>query len=198
MPVNTEVTPAAGRLRSLVTYLEMTAPPWATRPPSPSLPGIEVRRLAGLAVAEYRRLYRAVGEPWLWWERLVLSDGELAAVLAGPGVELRVLVRNGVFAGYSELDCRAGEVEIAYFGLVPDAIGIGLGRLLLTATLVAAWARRPRLVWLHTCSEDHPGALAFYERVGFRVYRRDEVVIDDPRVSGLLPAEAAPHVPIGG
>jgi GNAT superfamily N-acetyltransferase len=177
----------------------MTAPAWGTLPPpQPSLPGVEIRRLAAIAVGEYRRLYRAVGAPWLWWERLVLSDAELAAVLAGPGIEIRVVERQGGFGGYSELDCRADEVEIAYFGLVPDAIGCGLGRLLLTATLVAAWRRQPRRVWLHTCTEDHPGALAFYRRAGFRLCRRQAVVIDDPRVLGLLPADCAPHVPFAG
>lgn len=186
----------AGRLRSVVTYLEMTAPPALADPAPP--PGVTLERAHGLTVDAYRHMYRAVGELWMWWERLVLPDELLEADIADPAVEIRVLRRAGAFAGYSELDCRqAGEVEIAYFGLTPDSIGHGLGRHLMTESLRAAWRPGVHRVWLHTCTEDHPSALGFYKAVGFRPTHTQETWIDDPRDLGLLPPHAGPYIPRG-
>lgn len=53
----------------------------------------------------------------------------------------------------------AGNVEIAYFGLLPRFIERGLGGALLTATVERAWAMGARRVWVHTCSLVHPSAL---------------------------------------
>jgi hypothetical protein len=49
---------------------------------------------------------------------------------------------------------------------------------------------------VHTCTLDHPAALAFYQRSGFVAYRRQVEIDDDPRLDGTLPADAAPHVPL--
>ena len=46
---------------------------------------------------------------------------------------------------------------------------------------------RSRRVWVHTCTLDHPSALGVYQRAGFSAYRRERVVIDDPRLKGLMP-----------
>ncbi len=190
-------TPPLGKLRQTITYLEMTAPPLGDRgaPPDPRLePPVR------LAPAAYRALYRAVGEPWLWWERLVLGESELAAVM--DDVEVRLLRVEGQVAGFSEIDRRGddGTVEIAFLGVKPEFAGRGLGRLLLEATLRAAWTgqgtKAVRRVWLHTCDHDHPGALGLYRSAGFRVSRRETVLIDDPRRRGLLPLTAAPHIPL--
>jgi GNAT superfamily N-acetyltransferase len=186
MPVApSESATPPGKLRSVITYLEMLAPPWGEGPPPdvrPPAPGIRVEVLSNPPVSDYRSLYDAVGEAWLWWERRVMSDADLAAVLSDPAVEVRVLRAGDAVSGYSELDRRrAGEVEIAYFGLTPAFIGGGLGRYLMEATLRAAWAGETERVWVHTCTEDHPKALAFYQRAGFRAYRAEAVLIDDPR-----------------
>jgi hypothetical protein len=59
-----------------------------------------------------------------------------------------------------------------------------------------AWRNGVRRFWVHTCSLDHPAALAFYLRSGFAAYKYAVEVDDDPRVLGILPRTAAPHVPI--
>lgn len=186
---------APGKLRQTITDLEMTAPPRSLCPgaPDPSL-GPPVR----LDPDAYRALYRAVGEHWLWWERLALTDADLAAILDDPRVEVRMLRVDGEIAGYSEIDRRAddGSVEIAFLGLKPAFTSRGLGRALLAQTLLAAWKQGARRVWLHTCNHDHPGALGLYRSAGFRIVRRKSVLIDDPRRAGLLPLTAAPHVPL--
>lgn len=190
--------PPPGMLRQTVTYLEMRAPP-APLPSAALAPGVWVEPPARLSVAEYRGLQRSVGEAWLWWERLVLEAGSLAAIIEDPRVEVRLLRERGTVVGFSEIDRRdpAG-VEIAFLGLVREVIGRGLGRFLLAATLAAAWTRGARRVWLHTCDHDHPKALAFYRAAGFRIVRVETLHIPDPRLCGLLPPSAGPHVPRSG
>ncbi len=65
-------------------------------------------------------------------------------------------------------------VEIAYFGLAPDAIGRGLGKHLLSCAVRDAWALGPTRVWLHTSTLDHPHARSNYEKRGFVVYRTEQ------------------------
>lgn len=193
MPVSADAEASAGTLRSVITYLEMTKPPRYRDAP---LPGATVERVEPVPLPLYRDLYRRVGEPWLWWERLTITDDTLATVLNDPAVEVYLFRRAGEVVGYCELDRReAGAVEIVFFGLVPEAIGRGLGRRVFARVVALAWQSAPRRVWLHTCTEDHPKALRFYVAAGFRPYRRQTVFIEDPRVTGLLPPDAAPHVP---
>ena len=161
-----------------VTWLEMTSPD--RRPAAPAWPErFTVRRAERPTVSFYRYLYDTVGADWDWYERRRLCDDALAAIVHDDAVEVHVLYVRGVPAGYVELDRRiADEVEIAYFGLVPDYIGRGLGPALLGWALERAWGYGPRRVWLHTCSLDHPGALAMYRRAGFEVYDRKVVSVE--------------------
>jgi hypothetical protein len=63
--------------------------------------------------------------------------------------------------------------------------------------IARAWARPGlRRFWLHTCTLDHPRALAFYIRSGFVPFRYQVEIMPDPRLDGTLPADAAPGVPI--
>jgi hypothetical protein len=63
-------------------------------------------------------------------------------------------------------------------------------------TLAGAFRPGVRRVWLHTCTFDHPAAVRFYLRAGFRAWKFAIEVSDDPRLTGALPASAAPHVPL--
>ena len=183
-----------GRIAAVVTYLEMRQRPPAR--PGPAVPGLALRPFTG-TLAEYRALYRAVGSDWLWFSRLVMDDTRLAAILADPGVEVCVLTRDGEAAGLLELDRRVpGEVELAFFGLVPSAIGRGAGRWLMDRAVEKAFAAPISRFWVHTCTLDHPAAVAFYVASGFTPYARAIEVAEDPRLSGALPLDAAPHCPV--
>ena len=162
---------------TVITYLEMTAPVPATRPWPEG--DFRIERLVRPSVRFYRYLYDAVGADWLWLEPKFAPDGVLEAELHDPRVEVHLLTDGGVPAGYGELDRRrAGEVKIEYFGLVPEAIGRGLGRWFLEQITARAWRSAPLRVWVHTCDLDHPRALANYEACGFRIYdRRTEPVV---------------------
>jgi ribosomal protein S18 acetylase RimI-like enzyme len=177
-----------GKLETTVTYLEMTE-----RPPHPHLVPPHGMKLALLrarppTVGFYRFLYNTVGGPWLWYERRALDDEALGRIITDDRVEIYVLYANGVPAGYAELDRRdPPDIELAYFGLVPDFIGKGLGRYLLTWAIDTAWSYEPERLWVNTNSLDHSNALALYQRCGFRPYRQEPRIIDDPRLIGLIP-----------
>jgi ribosomal protein S18 acetylase RimI-like enzyme len=177
-----------GKLETTITYLEMTE-----RPPHPHLVPPHGMKLALLrarppTVAFYRFLYDTVGGPWLWYERRALDDEALGRIITDDQVEIYVLYANGVPAGYAELDRRdPPDIELAYFGLMPDFIGKGLGRYLLTWAIDTAWSYEPERLWVNTNSLDHSTALALYQRCGFRPYRQEHRVIDDPRLIGLIP-----------
>src|SRR5471030_957054 len=111
-----------GKLADIVTYLEMTARP--LRPPVPVPAGkLALLRAERCTVSFYRFLYGTVGAPWLWFERLVWSEAKLAALIEHPAVEIFVLYVGGVPAGFYELDRRhEADVELAYFGLMPEFI----------------------------------------------------------------------------
>ncbi len=187
---------ARGHLANVVTCLEMTAPPPA-RARRQSDPRFELRRLDPTDIEGYRALFRRVGEPWRWFSRVVMPAETLRRILADPRVEAFALCEGGGSIGLLELDFRhEAECELAFFGLVPEAIGKGAGRFLMDRALALAWARPIRRLWVHTCTFDHPSALAFYRRSGFRPYAFQVEVHEDPRLTGHLPRSAAPHVPL--
>jgi len=184
-----------GEVATIVTTLAMTERP---RPrPIPEAP-LALARWETPAPEPYRTLFRRVGAPWLWFSRLAIDDAALTAIIHDPAVEVyAALDRRRVEVGMLELDFRApGRCEIAYFALVPELAGKGLGRWLMAEALARAWRPGIGRVWLHTCTLDHPHALGFYRRQGFVPVERTIETFADPRLTGLLPRDAAPQVPL--
>ncbi|MCJ2122779.1 GNAT family N-acetyltransferase [Methylobacterium sp. J-077] len=185
-----------GHIAAIVTSLEMFEPP-APRAAKHVPAGTALHHLVRPECETYRGLYRAVGADWLWFSRLTLSDPELTAILDDPRVEIRALRRDGTDLGLLELDFRQPDTcELAFLGLVPEAVGQGLGRTLIDAAIERAWSRPIRRFWVHTCTFDHPGALGLYRRSGFTPCAVAVEVAPDPRLTGILPRDCAPHVPL--
>lgn len=185
-----------GELAAVVTSLEMTA-----RSPLRAMPMSDLRleRWNAPSPDKYRTLYRRVGEPWLWFSRLELEDGALTAIVHDPKVRIwAVTDRSGIEIGILELDFRVlGECEIAFFGLVPELAGMGHGKWLMAMALQAGWSEAGvERLWVHTCTLDGPGALAFYIKSGFVPYQRQIETFPDPRLIGLIPPNAAPQIPL--
>ncbi len=182
----------AGHVAAVVTYLEMDkAPPTA---PVPACP-LRLERWAGVDPDRYRALFRRVGARWLWFSRLVMSDAELLARVAEVHA---VIGPDGADAGFVELDFREpGLCTLRFLGLVPELAGRGHGKWLLAETLRLAWGRAGiARVRVHTCSLDHPAALPAYLRAGFVARRRAFESFPDPRLTGLLPRDSAPQIPL--
>ena len=168
----------------------------ALPPPAPLPDGITVEAHTPEPAA-YRALFRKVGADWLWYSRLLMSDDELAAILNDPRYQALVVRRNDNDIGLLELDfTNRDDCELAFIGLVSGAIGQGVGRALMSKALELAWSRPIRRMWLHTCNFDHPAALSLYIRTGFKPYAVRVAVQADPRLTGHLPLDAAPHVPV--
>lgn len=114
--------------------------------------------------------YRRVGANWAWVDRLSWTPEQWQGWVDRPEHHLLVCRIDGVEAGYTELEQQeGGNVEIAYFGLLPEAIGRGLGGWLLSRAIEYAWnlAGTTR-VWVHTCDLDGPAALPNYRARGLR------------------------------
>ncbi|HKH45537.1 MAG TPA: GNAT family N-acetyltransferase [Thermoanaerobaculia bacterium] len=128
-----------------------------------------------------RFLYTAVGGDLYWIDRLSWTWGQWMAYLDRPEVETWIGSVSGTPAGYFELERQAeGSIEIAYFGLLPQFVGRGLGGALLSAAVERGWETGARRVWLHTCSLDHAAALPAYQARGFRIFRTEAAVRDLP------------------
>lgn len=183
-----------GQLAAVVTFLEMT------EPPSQPVPAASLRlRRVSLKAEEYRALFRKVGAPWLWFSRLAMSDAELEAIITDSGVHLFEVAAVEAVVGMLELDFReVGQCELAFVGLVPELSGQGHGRWLLAEAVRRAWREGVTRVHVHTCTLDHPAALAAYKRAGFVPVRRAIERFTDPRLTGILPADSAPQVPLLG
>lgn len=158
-----------------VTYLEMFHPPARSQVVLP--PNVQVVHAKKPAIRFYRFLYDAVGSEWLWVDRKKLDDRELSAIIEDDRVEVHVLWVDGCPAGYVELDLRdLPEIEIAYFGIMREYFGRGLGKLLLSWAVDEAFTRKPSRLWVHTCNLDHRAALPNYQRCGFAIYKTDRVI----------------------
>jgi GNAT superfamily N-acetyltransferase len=184
----------AGHLGAVVTYLEMTERP-APASPRPSAP-LRLQCWEQADADRYRRLFEKVGARWLWYSRLTMDDSTLAAAMAEVH---SVLDDRDEAVGLVELDFRSqSECLIRFLGLVPELSGRGHGPWLFAETLDLAWRPGVGRVHVNTCTLDHPAALRAYLKAGFTAYKRAFESFPDPRLNGLLPAEAAPQIPLVG
>lgn len=184
-----------GHLANVVTCLEMTAKPELR--PAPPMDGVSLQRLGAADTERFRALFRAIGRDIMWFSRLIMSEEQLSGIIGDAKVQCLALVKDGADIGLLELDFRQeGECELSFFGVVPSAVGGGAGRFLMNEALSRAWAAPIRRLWVHTCNYDHPNALAFYRRSGFTPYAVMVEVHADPRLTGAMPKDASPQVPL--
>jgi len=126
------------------TYLELRSPEQLRAAPVPD-PAIQFVRRDRIATDHYRRLYQAVGDRWHWHDRNAWSDDQLAAHLSSANISVWECVADDKTAGFFELAAHDdGSVEIAYFGLVEEFMGRGIGKAMLTQAAQQAWRSAPR------------------------------------------------------
>jgi GNAT superfamily N-acetyltransferase len=152
-------------------YLEMAEPTQLVPPPL-AAPALAVREVAPPDPGLLRRFYLAVGDRYHWVDRRAWTPEDWAGWVARTALTTLIASVDGAEAGFAVLDSQGGgDVELAYFGLLPAFIGRGYGGSFLHEVTRRAWALGARRVWLHTCSLDHPAARRNYEARGFRVFR---------------------------
>lgn len=189
----TDVPPR--KVATIVTFLEMFDRP-TLRAEAHDL-GWSLARVERPDLAWYRALFRRVGEAHLWMEHLRASDELLRAVIHDRLLEVYAFRVDGNDEGLLVLDFRVPrECEVLYFGLTGAMVGTGAGRWVMNRAIERAWSKPIVRFWVHTCTLDHPSAVAFYVRSGFVPYTTKIELMDDPRANGLLTSTAAPHVPV--
>lgn len=166
---------------TMVTHLEML------REPSLSCPSprgkFALMRAEHPPLHLYRYLYDTVGRDYFWVNRKALSDKELAEIIHDDRVHIFILYLNGCPAGFSELDLRQmPTAELSFLGILPEFLGLGLGRFLLCETIEMAWMHHPQKLTVQTCTLDHPNALPLYQRNGFTPCGQEEVVLEAPDI----------------
>jgi len=161
MNVNTDKT-------EITWYLQMLSPEELRS--KTLLPDTQLVRLEIPYPALNRFFYQEVGKLWQWTDRLNWPEEEWLNWVERENVQTWMLLLRGTPAGYFELDDQDGDVEIAYFGLLPKFLGKGLGGGFLTAAVEKAWEMEASRVWVHTCDLDHPNALNNYQARGFQIY----------------------------
>lgn len=184
-----------GTVANIVTYLEMTAkPPLHPR----NISGLHLDLMSPPDFNRYQKIFRTVGEDWLWFSRLAMQPAVLESVINTPGFEIFVLQKDGQDIGLLELDTGEKDtVELGYFGLAAEAVGTGAGRWLINAAITRVFDyHKANRFFLHTCTMDSPQALAFYMRSGFTPYKRAIEIAPDPRLTGFIDRDKGKHHPI--
>jgi len=112
--------------------------------------------------------------------------------MSRPTILLRRLLPLGLVLLAAFAPAQEQEAGFS-FGVVPQRIGQGLGSYLIDWAIHRVWSRGSHRFWLHTCTRDHPKALAFYQRAGFVPYAVQQEVLNDPFLDGTIaPDEIAP------
>lgn len=160
-------------------YLEMRSPA-LFRPATKKVDGVRIERVSEPCPELNRFFYTAIGGDWYWIDKLNWNYTQWQAYVSRPEFQTWVGYLAGSPIGYFELLQAGDDVEIAYFGLLPQFTGRGLGGWMLTAAIEHAWALGPARVILDTCSLDGPVALQNYLARGFTVYRTETTERDLP------------------
>jgi GNAT superfamily N-acetyltransferase len=184
-----------GKLANVATFLDMKAQPKRDLAPFPQ--SLQLVQVDPANLATYRHWFRKVGENLMWFSRIIMPDAELSAILSHPDVHSFALMQGNEFCGLMELDFRpTRECELAFFGLIPEKLGAGLGRALMDEALRRAFARPITRFFVHTCTFDHPAALPFYIRSGFTPVSVSVEIHDDLRLTGKIARNACPQAPL--
>ena len=173
-----------------VTYLQQTAAD-QLRPAAPA--DLTITRVFPADPAFNVRMYREIGPNWNWIDRLTWSNGDWSSYASDPCISTLRATVDGDVVGFAELRTNVGatlkacaapdvdaaanvdvDVELVYFGILPQFTGRGLGGAFLSEVCRTAWRTSGcRRVWLHTCDDDSPAAIPNYLARGFVEYARD-------------------------
>ena len=122
--------------------------------------------------------YKNIGKNHHWIDRLIWTEKKWVEYVSDEKVKTYVLKAKGDFAGYFELisHFEANEVEIAYLGLLAEYQNKKLGSFILSAAIKNSFLKKPKRVWVHTCSLDHKNALNNYISRGMKVFKKETIL----------------------
>ena len=119
--------------------------------------------------------YKNIGKKHHWVDRLVWSERQWINYTENKNVKTFVFKKEDELVGYFELLFHQDkkEVEIAYFGLLEEFRNKKLGSHLLSIAIKKSFLEKPKRVWVHTCSLDHPNAILNYKSRGMQVFKNE-------------------------
>ena len=160
----------------VVTYLQMTDRPTAPVPARPANLNIALLRAEDPPPEYFLYLYQTVGAGHEWTDWLQKSADEVEGFVTNQSVLLYSLMVDGWPGGFFMLDSSdPGTCDLAYFGLVPQAVGRGLGKWFLATAVDTGWdLPGTTRMTVNTNTLDHPRALGLYQKIGFVPIRREE------------------------
>lgn len=165
---------AGTKIDYTITYLEMGERPSFDYPPLPIGSSAALLKASDPPVWYFLSLYDAVGRDYAWEDMHELPEGDVAEQLDRS--HLFTLLDHGWPQGFFMLEpMEEGRVDLAYFGMVPEAVGSGLGGWLLKTAILTGWdLPGTARMTVNTCTLDHPRALALYQKSGFMPVRRED------------------------
>jgi len=121
--------------------------------------------------------YKNIGKNHHWIDRLIWTEKKWIEYVSDEKVKTYVLKKANELAGYFELIIHTNEVEIAYLGLLEEYQNKKLGSFLLSSAIKNSFLKKPKRVWVHTCSLDHKNALNNYIARGMKIYKKETITI---------------------
>jgi len=121
--------------------------------------------------------YKNIGKNHHWIDRLIWTEKKWVEYVSDEKVKTYVLKKENELAGYFELIIHTDEVEIAYLGLLEEYQNKKLGSFLLSSAIKNSFLKKPKRVWVHTCSLDHKNALNNYIARGMKIYKKETITI---------------------
>ncbi len=164
-----------GLLSYRIDWLQMLEPPSADPVPCPAGEFAELVEAADFPVWYFFAMYDAVGDGYVWEDMHLADPRDVEAFVGSAGTRMHTLMRHGWPQGFFVLDFRTdGVCNLAYFGLVKQAIGRGLGGWLLDRAVALGWAGPGvRRLTVNTCTLDHPRAMPLYKGRAFELVRSE-------------------------
>lgn len=163
-------------IKTLVTYLEMLN---RRRDMLPALPAnVTLKYIEKIDLKDYLTLYKQIGNEYCWTSRLLISETQLSQIIHHSNTKIFVLFDDEIPIGFFELNSKNApkSIEISFIGLIPSAIGKGLGSLITQYAIDYAWVQNPGRIIIQTCTLDHKRALPLYQKLGFKAYNRHVAV----------------------
>ena len=121
--------------------------------------------------------YKNIGKNHNWVDRLIWTEKQWIEYTSDEKVLTYVLKKDNELGGYFELILHNDEIEIAYLGLLEEYQNQKLGSYLLSSAIKNSFLRKPKRVWVHTCSLDHKNALTNYISRGMKVFKKETITI---------------------
>ena len=182
-------------IKSQVTYLEMITNP---KLQPVDLGDFILKRNLHPTVDEYIDIYKAVGRDYIWNYRPGQSKETIQKIIQSSNTWLYFVYQKEQVVGLAELDAsNPQDIELVHFGLIPEFHNQGIGKKFLNNIIQVTWSNNIKRMWLSTCGMDHPQAISFYEKSGFKIIKTKFSEFKDYRFSDFYSLSDAPQIPFG-